>query len=77
MIKIKESIHNRRGRSHAPNSEVENMLRLRIFNKRGIDILAEHDIKFVYGKDKADIGISKFGDKVKGALIPEIIIEFS
>lgn len=66
MIKIKESVHKGRGRSHAPNHAIENMLRLRILGERGIDLLKEHDIKFVYGKEKADFGISKYGDKVKG-----------
>jgi len=66
LLKIKESTHNNRGRSHASNHAIENMLRLRIFGKRGIDLLTQHDIKFVYGKEKADIGISKYGDKVQG-----------
>jgi len=66
LIKIKESNKKRLGRSSAPNRAIENLLRLRIFNKRGIDLLQEHDIKFVYDNEKADFGISKYGDTVQG-----------
>ena len=74
MLLIKESTKSRLSRSSAPNRAIENLLRIRLNNKRGIDLLEEHDIKFVYRDEKADFGISKYGDNVKGVLNQNCIL---
>jgi len=57
MIKIKES-------NNYPLM-FENQFKCKdIFGKQGIDLL--NNIKFVYGNEKADIGIAKHGHKVEG-----------
>jgi len=65
MIKIKEST------SHKPVHSTDNAVeftlnRVDTLGRKGIDLLTDHDIKFVYGKERADFGISKHGNTVKG-----------
>jgi len=65
MIKIKESTSHRP--VHSTNDAVEMTLnRVDTLGRKGIDLLNKHNIKFVYGKERADFGISKHGNKVKG-----------
>ena len=65
MIKIKESTSHRP--VHSTDNAVEETLnRVDTLGRKGIDVLTNHDIKFVYGKERADFGISKHGNKVMG-----------
>ena len=65
MIKIKESTSHRP--VHSSNNAVEYTLnRVDTLGRKGMDLFEEHGIKFVYGKEKADFGISKHGNKVQG-----------
>jgi len=65
MIKIKESTSIRP--VHSRDDAVEMTLnRIDTLGRKGIDVLTKHDIKFVYGKERADFGISKHGNKVRG-----------
>ena len=60
-MKIKESISN-----NSSDGLVEDMLkRPDAFGKGGIDLFNEKGFEFVYGDEKADIGISKHGAKIK------------
>lgn len=68
MIRIKESTKDFYRISSAPDNYIENRLSVEthLSEKTGIDILKKHSIQFVHGDKKADIGLSKHGDKVSG-----------
>ncbi|EMR74120.1 Glycosyltransferase family 10 (fucosyltransferase) [Thermoplasmatales archaeon SCGC AB-539-N05] len=59
MIRIKESI--------AQPNGIENWLNIpNTKGNKGMDVLKKNGIVFVHGNEKADIGISKHGQKVNG-----------
>jgi len=65
-MKIKESIKKYGLGIDSPNNIEVCMNRTNRYGSTGMQLLKEHDIGFVHGNEKADVGISKHGCKVKG-----------
>lgn len=65
-MKIKESVKKYGLGIDSPNNIEGSMNRISKYNTTGMQLLKEHDIEFVHGNEKADIGISKHGSKVEG-----------
>ena len=67
MIRIKESIESKLKFSTVKGDWLDRMsTRIDVLGRKASDAFEEHDIKIVYGDEKADYGVSVHGNLVKG-----------
>ena len=67
MIRVKQSSPSHTKITSSYEKWIEESLSVKDgFWRKGEDLFKEHDIKFVYGDEKADFGFSLHGNKVRG-----------